>query len=314
MQMNSSRNRRLFSSRSPKSAIFLPERQSPMSVWGKATDTRTATSSGRSTPTGTACRFYGDLSRSRRRRLRRARTSTSKAQSNSVSSRRRTAAHGQSTKLSSATAMSSRLSSKQRRRTVPRLARLLRFQRRLTMTMTGLFGRSRNTRPATVKRLGLIAVGVLIGTFQLCGWVGLRINASPSLPVGLYIISSKPEANLAEFCPAEPFASLAISRGYRDRGACRDGATPLLKPVVARPGDVVEVSEQGIAVNGRLVPNTVARSADTYGRPYSVGRSAAMSSRPIRCGSLHLTKRAASTVATSVQSRPARFAIASGLC
>ena len=135
------------------------------------------------------------------------------------------------------------------------------------MTMTGLFGRFRNTRPEAVKRLGLIAVGLLIGTFQLCGWVGLRINASPSLPVGLYVTSSRPEASLAEFCPAEPFASLASSRGYRDRGACRDGATPLLKPVVARAGDVVEVSEQGIAVNGRLLPNSAARRADTHGRP-----------------------------------------------
>ena len=135
------------------------------------------------------------------------------------------------------------------------------------MTMTGLFGRFGDTRVATAKRLGLIAVGVLIGTFQLCGWVGLRINASPSLPVGLYLTSSKPEANLAEFCPAEPFASLAILRGYRDRGVCRDGATPLLKPVVARAGDVVNVSEQGIAVNGRLLPNTAVRPADTHGRP-----------------------------------------------
>ena len=135
------------------------------------------------------------------------------------------------------------------------------------MTMTGLSGRFGDTPLAAVKRLGMIAVGVLIGTFQLCGWVGLRINASPSLPVGLYLTSSKPEANLAEFCPAEPFASLAISRGYRDRGICRDGATPLLKPVVARAGDVVDVSEQGIAVNGRLLPNTAARPADTHGRP-----------------------------------------------
>lgn len=135
------------------------------------------------------------------------------------------------------------------------------------MTMTGQFGRFRNTWLVTVKRLGLIAVGVVIGTFQLCGWIGLRINASPSLPVGLYITSSKPEADLAEFCPAEPFASLAISRGYRERGACRDGATPLLKPVVARAGDVVDVSEQGIAVNGHLLPNTAARPADTHGRP-----------------------------------------------
>jgi conjugative transfer signal peptidase TraF len=143
------------------------------------------------------------------------------------------------------------------------------------MTMTGLFGKVRRTQPAALKRLGLIAGAVLIGAFQLCGWVGLRINASPSLPVGLYITSSKPEAILVEFCPAEPFASFAISRGYRDAGACRDGATPLLKPVVARAGDVVEVSGQGIAVNGRHVPNTAPRAADTQGRllvPWPSGR------------------------------------------
>jgi conjugative transfer signal peptidase TraF len=181
------------------------------------------------------------------------------------------------------------------------------------MTMTGLFSRIRNTRPAPVKRLALIAGAVLIGTFQLCGLAGLRINSSPSLPVGVYMTSSKPEANLVEFCPAEPFASLAISRGYRDAGACRDGATPLLKPVVARAGDVVEVSGQGIAVNGLLLPNTAAQRTPTAA-PCPAGVSAGMSSRPIWCGSLRLTKPAASTVATSVRSRSAQFEIASGPC
>lgn len=141
--------------------------------------------------------------------------------------------------------------------------------------MTGLFDKIRHTRSPAVKRLAAVAAGVLIGTFQLCGLVGLRINASPSLPVGLYITSSQPEADLVEFCPAEPFASFAISRGYRDAGACRDRATPLLKPVVARAGDVVEVSGQGIAVNGRLLPNTAPRATDTRGRsltPWPFGR------------------------------------------
>ena len=109
------------------------------------------------------------------------------------------------------------------------------------MTTTGLFGRIRGTRATPVKRLALITAGALIGTFQLCGLVGLRINASPSLPLGLYITSSGPAANLGEFCPAEPFASFAIMRGYRNAGVCRDGATPLMKPVVARAGDVVVV-------------------------------------------------------------------------
>jgi conjugative transfer signal peptidase TraF len=78
---------------------------------------------------------------------------------------------------------------------------------------------------------------------------------------------SEPGAKLVEFCPAEPFASLALSRGYRDQGVCRDGGAPLLKPVVARGGDVVEVSAAGIAVNGRLLSNTAPLGTDTNRRP-----------------------------------------------
>jgi len=135
------------------------------------------------------------------------------------------------------------------------------------MMMTGLFDRVRHPRAGALKRLTLIGTGVLVGSFQLCGIAGLRINTSPSLPLGLYATTSQPDATLVEFCPAEPFASLAISRGYRDAGSCRDGAAPLMKPIIARAGDVVETSRRGISVNGRSVPNTAPRTMDSQGRP-----------------------------------------------
>jgi conjugative transfer signal peptidase TraF len=130
----------------------------------------------------------------------------------------------------------------------------------------GLLGRLRDTRFAMIRRLSLFAVGVSVGTFQLFGLLGLRINTSPSLPMGLYITADS-DANLVEFCPVEPFATLAIVRGYRDSGICPDGAAPLLKPVVAKPGDVVELSARGISVNGALLSNTAPLSKDTKGRP-----------------------------------------------
>lgn len=58
-------------------------------------------------------------------------------------------------------------------------------------------------------------------------------------------------------------------RGYRGSGACRDGAAPLLKPVVAKAGDTVELSARGIAVNGTLLPNTAPLSKDSQSRPLS---------------------------------------------
>jgi conjugative transfer signal peptidase TraF len=130
----------------------------------------------------------------------------------------------------------------------------------------GLLDRLKNTRFAAFRGV-ILATAVSIGTFQLCGLLGLRINTSPSLPVGFYVITSDSSANLIEFCPAEPFAVLSLVRGYRDPGACQDGGAPLLKPVVAKAGDVVDLSYHGISVNGVLVPNTVPLSKDSIGRP-----------------------------------------------
>ena len=127
---------------------------------------------------------------------------------------------------------------------------------------TGLSDGLRNTR-----RAALVGVGMVVAAFQLSGSLGLRINISPSLPMGLYITTADASANLVEFCPVEPFATLALVRGYRDPGNCRDGAAPLLKPVVAKSGDMVEVSARGISVNGMLLPNTAPLSKDTKGRP-----------------------------------------------
>jgi conjugative transfer signal peptidase TraF len=143
--------------------------------------------------------------------------------------------------------------------------------------MTGLFDKIKHTPPAALWRLALTIFGVIFAAFQICGLAGIRINCSPSLPIGLYRTTSDHRAGLAEFCPEEPYASLAISRGYRDRGACRDGGTPLLKPIVARAGDVVTVSSQGISVNRRLLPNTAPVRTDTNGRsltPWPFGRYA----------------------------------------
>src|SRR6266446_2835215 len=99
-------------------------------------------------------------------------------------------------------------------------------------------------------------------------WAGLRFNDSPSMPTGLYVrTSSESRSSLVVFCPGEPFAKLSVERGYRSRGNCPDGAEALAKPIVARPGDVVELSAAGMAVNGRLLQKTPPLATDTAGRP-----------------------------------------------
>lgn len=142
------------------------------------------------------------------------------------------------------------------------------------MTTTGPFNSSRAGRQSTI-RLFAVAAIVLIGSFAICDVLGLRINVSTSLPLGLYVVATDSRGQLAEFCPPGPFGTLAAARGYRHAGSCPDGAAPLLKPVAARAGDSVELTSGGISVNGRLLPRTAPLTQDTHGRilsPWPLGR------------------------------------------
>jgi conjugative transfer signal peptidase TraF len=135
------------------------------------------------------------------------------------------------------------------------------------MTMNGRLSKLRDVLMAPAFWPGVTVPGVLLVLFPVWSFLGLRVNTSPSLPVGLYIATTDASANLVEFCPAEPSASLSIARGYRESGTCSDGAAPLLKPIVAGAGDNVELSKRGISVNGVLLPNTAPLSKDIKGRP-----------------------------------------------
>jgi conjugative transfer signal peptidase TraF len=135
------------------------------------------------------------------------------------------------------------------------------------MMRSGLFDLRRKASPPQAKRVTAIAAVVSLSPFFVMGLLGLRVNLSPSLPLGFYVTTTVSDAPLIEFCPSEPFASFAAARGYRPEGNCPDGAAPLMKPVVARGGDLVNVSSLGIAVNGELIANTAPKSTDTSGRP-----------------------------------------------
>ena len=102
-------------------------------------------------------------------------------------------------------------------------------------------------------------------TFQL---FGIRINITSSLPRGLYMVSESHSASLVEFCPEGEAAAISLARAYRAPGGnCPDGGMPLLKPVAAVSGDCVEVTSNGIHVNGKLIPNSTVRLKDHRDRP-----------------------------------------------
>ena len=101
---------------------------------------------------------------------------------------------------------------------------------------------------------------VLYATFR---FIGIRINITSSLPRGFYVVGQSPAADLVEFCPEGEPARISLERGYRTPwGSCPDGGSPLLKPIAAVYGDRVEVTNNGIQVNGKLIANSAAHFRD----------------------------------------------------
>lgn len=98
---------------------------------------------------------------------------------------------------------------------------------------------------------------------------GIRINTTPSLPMGLWQVSPGVPArgDIVLICPPDTAVMRgAHDAGYISGGYCPSGLAPLLKPVAAVPGDEVQPSPLGVIVNGRLLPRTASMKVDGSGR------------------------------------------------
>ena len=128
-------------------------------------------------------------------------------------------------------------------------------------------------RPSAVSwlpcRRAFVSLAFVIGTATLLMSLGLRINLSASAPRGLYraALGTPQRGMWVAACVSTDAAALGLSRGYLRPGPCPGGAEPVLKPVVAVAGDVVELSPHGIAVNGTSLAESASASVDSNERP-----------------------------------------------
>jgi len=131
------------------------------------------------------------------------------------------------------------------------------------------------TRPAGRSTLGrVLAVWLLFLTvgIALLGSTGTRINLSGSPPLGFYRLTAAGigRGAFVTVCPdpTHPAIQLAHERGYLAPGwGCDGEVAPLLKRVLALPGDQVAVQEDGIQVNGQQIERSARLVADRAGRP-----------------------------------------------
>ncbi|KAI5911938.1 conjugative transfer signal peptidase TraF [Azoarcus sp. PA01] len=121
-----------------------------------------------------------------------------------------------------------------------------------------------------------IAAGVaLVGAVSMAGAAlayaaGARINTTKSIPVGLYWTSraAVEKGAYVLFCPPQvQVFNEARERGYIGAGFCPGGYGYMMKRVLAAKGDDVAVSNEGVRVNGELLPMSAPRAVDAGGRP-----------------------------------------------
>ncbi len=124
-----------------------------------------------------------------------------------------------------------------------------------------------------MKRLLCIGFGVTLSVFLLSAVayaLGIRLNTTPSIPVGVYRLTDDPIVNgsYVYFCPPPaPVFELAKERGYISAGLCPGGYGHLMKKTLAVKGDVVAIGTNGVHVNGLLLPLSIPVLADGAGRP-----------------------------------------------
>lgn len=99
--------------------------------------------------------------------------------------------------------------------------------------------------------------------------LGLRINTSTSMPRGLYRAVSEGlhRGALVAACLPEEVARLGLERHYLGPGECPGGTEPVVKTVPALAGDLVEVTGQGVRINGEVLPQSAPLTTDRGGRP-----------------------------------------------
>ena len=95
----------------------------------------------------------------------------------------------------------------------------------------------------------LSPVLLLIAALKIAG---IRFHYTNSMPIGFYerIQTTKIANNdLAAVCLPNSISKVGLERRYIARGTCHNGSTPVLKKVIAIPGDSVFLSNLYIVVN-----------------------------------------------------------------
>lgn len=116
-----------------------------------------------------------------------------------------------------------------------------------------------------------MVVVIFLSVMVMSKLLGLIINITPSMREGLYLnkSSSIKRGDIVAACIPNAYTELGIQRLYIGKGTACYGVMPIIKKVIALPGDNVVLTDHFIAVNGIQYPYKTEYS-DSLGRPLTV--------------------------------------------
>ena len=119
-------------------------------------------------------------------------------------------------------------------------------------------------------QLGFSAILLVFVLYCVTYALGIRINTTPSIPVGVYRLTDDPmiKGSYVYFCPPlTPVFDMAKDRGYISGGYCPGGFGHMMKKILAVKSDGVTIGADGVHVNGMLLPSSTPILVDGAGRP-----------------------------------------------
>ena len=126
--------------------------------------------------------------------------------------------------------------------------------------------------------LVLASVGLFATLVAIGGWAGLRLNLTPSHPLGLWRIVPREReaaggAHGVVCPPPQDGLEKGAARGQHQRGLCPGWVGPLIKIVAAGEGQRVAVG-RSVTIDGQPLERSDVRPVDGEGRalvPWSGG-------------------------------------------
>ncbi len=107
-----------------------------------------------------------------------------------------------------------------------------------------------------MKKCLLLGLSVFLLIF-IIKVTGIRFNYTNSMPIGFYIklkTIAVHNGDTVAACLPNKIGKIGLENHYLARGSCSNGSVPVLKKVIAIPGDSVSINNQFITVNNLFYP------------------------------------------------------------